>query len=339
MILETDTVINNLKNALQKADSVKAVQQVKTRFLGKKGTITAAVKKIGALPPEKRRDAGQKLNQIKKTAETLIKDKMNNLQTAGAATPSGNTAAIKMPGRSHSRGSIHPLTIIKDEIISRFNKMGFLTVEGPEIEKEYYNFEALNIPAYHPARDTQDSFYIQDDYLLRTQTSPVQPRIMEKTPPPIAVVCPGRVFRRDTVDASHSPVFHQIEGLFIDKNISMADLKGLLHHFCKSMFGEDVKIRFRPDYFPFTEPSCEIAISCPLCKGSGCSTCQNEGWIEILGAGLVNPKVLSASGIDPEVYSGLAFGMGIERIAMIKYSIPDIRLFFDNNYKFLKQFV
>jgi len=324
---------------LKSIDSAETLTVLKIKYLGKKGLVTRFSKKIGYVPPDERRSFGQKVHDLKERVHTdleNLKDKIKNKEYED--TIKSKKLDVHLPGRSHNIGRAHPLTIVKEEILSQFNKMGFLTVEGPEIEKDYYNFEALNIPKDHPARDVQDSFYLGNDFLLRTQTSPVQIHIMEKVRPPLAIVSPGRVYRRDTSDSSHSPIFHQIEGLFVDRDVTMADLKGTLHHFLKMFFGDKVEIRFRPDYFPFTEPSCEIAISCVMCRGSGCSTCGGDGWIEILGAGLVNPVVLKNVNIDPKEYCGFAFGLGVERIAMIKYGIDDIRYFYENHYKFLRQF-
>jgi phenylalanyl-tRNA synthetase alpha chain len=245
---------------------------------------------------------------------------------------------VTMPGNRKGLGKKHPLSIVLDELKDIFIGMGFSIAEGPEIELDYYNFEALNIPKNHPARDTQDTFYINENILLRTQTSPVQIREMENTQPPIRIISPGRVYRSDSVDATHSPVFHQIEGLVVDKNVTMGDLKGTLAVFAKSLYGEKTDVRFRPHHFPFTEPSAEMDVSCFACNGKGCRICKGEGWIEILGAGMVHPKVLSICGIDPEIYSGFAFGLGLERIVMQKYGIDDIRLFFENDVRFLSQF-
>ena len=243
-----------------------------------------------------------------------------------------------MPGKRNAAGRLHPLNQVLNEIIDIFTGMGFSIAEGPDIELDYYTVEALNIPADHPARDTQDTFYINDNIILRTQTSPVQIRVMEKTKPPIRIIAPGRVFRSDAVDATHSPVFHQIEGLVVDKDVTMADLKGTLEAIVKGLYGPDAKIRLRPHHFPFTEPSAEVDVSCFVCGGKGCSMCKGEGWIEILGCGMVHPDVLRNGGIDPEEYSGFAFGIGLERIAMFKYGIDDLRLFFENDLRFLKQF-
>ena len=243
-----------------------------------------------------------------------------------------------MPGKKSVAGKLHPLTKVMNEIKDIFIGMGFQIADGPEVEYDYYNFEALNIPKNHPARDTQDTFYIEDNIVLRTQTSPMQIRVMEKTKPPVRVIAPGRVYRSDSVDATHSPVFHQIEGLVVDKNVTMADLKGTLEMFVKSLYGEESKVRFRPHHFPFTEPSAEMDVSCFVCGGKGCGVCKGEGWIEILGCGMVHPKVLANCGIDPEEYSGFAFGVGLERIAMGKYDIDDLRLFFENDQRFLDQF-
>ncbi|HBE03605.1 MAG TPA: phenylalanine--tRNA ligase subunit alpha [Spirochaetia bacterium] len=313
----------------------KSLEELRIRFLGKKGSCTELLKKLGSIPPEERPSFGQKVNELKNFITEALKQKNSDCRSVPAVR---DFTDIRLPGRLPIIGSLHPLTQVEDEICAVFEAMGFIAVDGPEIETDYYNFEALNIPAEHPARDTQDSFYLDPARLLRTQTSPVQVRTMEKIKPPLSIISPGRVFRRDTSDASHSPVFHQIEGLVVDRGITFADLKGLLVSFCRSMFGSSVRTRFRPDFFPFTEPSCDISVSCVLCGGKGCRTC-GEGWLEVLGAGLVNPKVFEFAGINPEEYSGLAFGIGIERIAMLKFGIEDIRIFFENDIRFLSQFI
>ena len=318
--------------------TLEEVEALRIRYLGKKGLVSHFMKDLREASIEIRQELGKQINDLKGTVTQEIaslRDKIQNERYEESLQK--EKLDVSLPGKNHHIGTTHPLQIVQDEILDIFNQMGFLTVEGPEIETDYYNFEALNIPADHPARDIQDSFYLPGGKLLRTQTSPVQIRTMEKFPPPVAIVSPGRVFRRDTSDASHSPIFHQVEGLYVNREINFSHLKGLLHLFSGSFFGE-THTRFRPDYFPFTEPSCDMSIECMLCHGRGCSTCGGDGWIEILGAGLVNPIVLKNVGVDPEVYSGLAFGLGIERIAMLKYGIEDIRKFYENNDKFLRQF-
>ena len=325
--------------ALAAAESAEAVEAARVAFLGKKGQLTAVLRGMGALTPEERPIVGQMANEVRAFMEGEIEKKKSELaQKAREEKLKNETIDVTMPGKRRRAGRLHPLNQVLGEITDIFTGMGFTVADGPDIELDYYNFEALNIPADHPARDTQDTFYINDNILLRTQTSPVQIRVMEKTQPPIRVIAPGRVFRSDTADATHSPVFHQIEGLVVDKGITMADLKGTLEAFVKGLYGSDAKIRLRPHHFPFTEPSAEVDVSCFVCGGEGCSVCKGEGWIEILGAGMVHPRVLRGCGIDPEVYSGFAFGLGLERIVMRKYDIDDLRLFFENDLRFLKQF-
>lgn len=325
--------------ALAAAESAEAVESARVAFLGKKGQLTAVLRGMGALTPEERPIVGQMANEVRAFVEGEIEKKKAELaQKAREEKLKSEVIDVTMPGKRRRAGRLHPLNQVLGQITDIFTGMGFTVADGPDIELDYYNFEALNIPADHPARDTQDTFYINDNILLRTQTSPVQIRVMEKTQPPIRVIAPGRVFRSDTADATHSPVFHQIEGLVVDKGITMADLKGTLEAFVKGLYGPDAKIRLRPHHFPFTEPSAEVDVSCFVCGGEGCSVCKGEGWIEILGAGMVHPRVLRGCGIDPEVYSGFAFGLGLERIVMRKYDIDDLRLFFENDLRFLKQF-
>ena len=316
--------------------SLEELEKTRVKYLGKKGSINQLNSLLKEMSLEEKKAFGRELNLLKNEITENINNKKENylLQDEDDFNP----IDIQLPGRRQRVGKAHPLFVIQNEILTKFNSMGFVSVEGPEIEKEYYNFEALNISENHPARDSQDSFYLLDDYLLRTQTSPVQIRTMEKYPLPLAIVSPGRVFRRDTPDASHNPVFHQIEGLYVNQGVNFTHLKGILNQFCRDFFGKSTKLRFRPDYFPFTEPSCEISISCMICRKKGCSTCGGDGWIEILGAGMVNPQVFMKMGIDYKKYTGLAFGVGVERMAMLKYGIRDIRLFYENNLSFLEQF-
>ncbi len=314
-------------------------EALRVRYLGKKGELTAVLRGMGALTPEERPVIGQLANEVRAEIETALAAKV-----AAAKEQALNDQLVRerldvtMPGTPARMGHQHPLTRAQREMEEIFIGMGFEIAEGPEVEYDYYNFKALNIPENHPARDTQDTFYITDNILLRSQTSPVQVRVMEKQNPPIRVISPGRVYRSDALDATHSPLFHQMEGLVVDKGITMSDLKGTLETFAKKMFGESTKIRFRPHHFPFTEPSAGVDVSCFVCGGKGCRDCKGEGWIEILGAGMVHPFVLSNCGIDPEVYSGFAFGMGLERVTMTRYGIDDIRLFYENDERFLKQF-
>ncbi|MBE6008396.1 MAG: phenylalanine--tRNA ligase subunit alpha [Lachnospiraceae bacterium] len=325
--------------ALNACAQTKDIDELKVKFLGKKGELTAILKEMKNLSAEERPVVGQLANEVRQQIETAIEETKKNLAAKEQETKlASETIDVTMPGKKAVNGHQHPMNKVIDEICDIFIGMGYEIAEGPEVEKDYYNFEALNIPADHPAKDEQDTFYISKDILLRTQTSPVQVRTMEKKNPPIRVVCPGRVYRADEVDATHSPVFHQLEGLVVDKGITMGDLKGALAVFAKELFGEDTKVRFRPHHFPFTEPSAEMDVTCFACGGKGCRVCKGEGWIELLGCGMVHPKVLIMSGVDPDEYSGFAFGMGLERVAMQRYGITDLRLLFENDVKFLKQF-
>lgn len=314
-------------------------EELRVRFLGKKGKLTAVLRGMGSLSAEERPVIGQLANEVRSALENALNEKAAELKEKKLERQLRHEKLdVTMPGSALPMGHQHPLTRVQREMEDIFIGMGFQIAEGPEVEYDYYNFQALNIPENHPARDTQDTFYITDNILLRSQTSPVQVRVMEKQKPPIRVISPGRVYRSDALDATHSPLFHQMEGLVVDKGITMSDLKGTLETFAKKMFGENTNIRFRPHHFPFTEPSAEVDVSCFACGGKGCHVCKGEGWIEILGAGMVHPFVLSNCGIDPEVYSGFAFGMGIERVAMKHYGIDDIRLFYENDRRFLEQF-
>lgn len=324
---------------LELARSDADLESLRVRFLGKKGELTAVLRGMGALSAEERPRMGQLANDVRAAIEAAIAVRGAELKERMLQKRlSEEKLDVTMPGEAPRMGHRHPLNRVQREMEEIFIGMGFQIAEGPEVEYDYYNFQALNIPKNHPARDTQDTFYITDNILLRSQTSPVQVRVMEKQKPPIRVISPGRVYRSDALDATHSPLFHQMEGLVVDKGITMSDLKGTLETFAKKMFGEDTRIRFRPHHFPFTEPSAEVDVSCFACGGKGCRICKGEGWIEILGAGMVHPFVLSNCGIDPEIYSGFAFGMGIERVAMKHYGIDDIRLFYENDERFLKQF-
>lgn len=315
------------------------LEQIKVRYLGKKGELTAVLRGMGSLTPEERPKVGQLANEIRENIENAIAKKVRDMQAKSLERKlKAEKLDVTIPGTAMPAGHLHPLTKVQRDLENIFIGMGFQVVDGPEVELDYYNFQALNIPENHPARDTQDTFYITDKILLRSQTSPVQVRTMEHMKPPIRIISPGRVYRSDALDSTHSPLFHQLEGLVVDKGITMGDLKGTLETFAKKMFGEDTRIRFRPHHFPFTEPSAEVDASCFVCGGKGCRLCKGEGWIEILGAGMVHPFVLSNCGIDPEVYSGFAFGLGIERITMISRGIDDIRLFYENDQRFLNQF-
>ncbi len=325
--------------AIEAAADLKALDDIRVKYLGKKGEITAVLRGMGALSAEERPIVGALANTVREEIETLLSSKNEALAAkAMEEKMAAEKIDVTISAKRAVQGKLHPLSQVLSEIKDIFIGMGFSIADGPDVELDYYNFEALNIPKNHPARDTQDTFYINDNVVLRTQTSPVQVRVMEKQKPPIRVIAPGRVYRSDAVDATHSPLFHQIEGLVVDKGITMGDLKGTLETFVKALYGEDAKVRFRPHHFPFTEPSAEVDVSCFVCGGEGCRVCKGEGWIEILGAGMVHPKVLSGCGIDPEEYSGFAFGLGLERIAMRRYDIDDLRLFFENDLKFLKQF-
>ncbi len=328
-----------VEKILKEAEDLETLENIRIQYLGKKGELTAVLKGMGKLSPEERPVVGALANEIRDFLGREIDTKKEDLsKKAQAARLRAEVIDVTMPGKRQETGKLHPLTQVMDEIKDIFIGMGFSIAEGPDVELDYYNFEALNIPKNHPARDTQDTFYIDENIVLRTQTSPIQVRVMEQQKPPIRVIAPGRVYRSDAVDATHSPVFHQIEGLVVDKGVTMADLKGTLESFIKSLYGEAAKVRFRPHHFPFTEPSAEVDVSCFVCGGEGCRVCKGEGWIEILGCGMVHPKVLANCGIDPEVYSGFAFGMGLERVAMRRYDIDDLRLFFENDLRFLKQF-
>ena len=323
---------------IESANSNKELFDFKVKYLGKSGEITGLLKGMKDLKPEERPLMGKLVNGLRAEIEEKFAEKENELKKIEMlATFEKEAIDITLPGKSSKIGSLHPLTLVKNQLIDAFTGMGFEIFEGPEIEEDYYNFQMLNIPLDHPARDMQDTFYINDKVLLRTQTSAGQVRVMLDKKPPIKILSPGKVYRSDD-DASHSPMFHQMEGLVVDKGITMCDLKGTLDEFVKIMFGANAKTRLRPSYFPFTEPSVEVDVSCSECGGKGCKLCKGTGWIEILGAGIVNKKVLEDCGIDSNVYSGYAFGMGIERIAILKYKIPDIRLFFENDIRFLKQF-
>ena len=315
------------------------LEQIRIQYLGKKGEVTTVLRGMGSLTPEERPIIGQLANDVRAEIETAIKEKTEMQKNAELENKLvAEKIDVTLPANVSKMGKLHPLTQVQRTIEDIFIGMGFSIAEGPEVEYDYYNFQALNIPENHPARDTQDTFYITENLLLRSQTSPVQVRTMEKQHPPIRIISPGRVYRSDAVDATHSPLFHQVEGLVVDKGITMGDLKGMLETFAKTLFGNNTKLRFRPHHFPFTEPSAEVDVSCFVCGGNGCRVCKNEGWIEILGAGMVHPFVLSNCGIDPNEYSGFAFGMGVERIAMKYYGIDDMRLLYENDTRFLEQF-
>jgi phenylalanyl-tRNA synthetase alpha chain len=314
------------------------LEDFRIQFLGRKGQFSSIMKDLVKVPKEDKPRLGQMANSVKKEIEALYGEKQLGLATTSGGT-AGDTDAIDLtlPGRRPQTGKLHPVTQIMNEVCSIFENLGFSVAEGPDVEHDHYNFEALNIPAHHPARDMHDTFYVSDSILLRTHTSPMQARIMEKQQPPLRVIAPGKVYRCDS-DITHTPMFHQVEGFLVDRDVSFADLKGVLTIFTQKMFEKDLDLRFRPSFFPFTEPSAEVDIACVICGGSGCRVCKRTGWLEILGAGMIDPEVFKMVGYDPEVYSGFAFGLGIERIAMLKYGIDDIRLYYENDLRFLSQF-
>ena len=324
---------------LEKVGDAAALEQLRVAYLGKKSELAAILKGMASLSPEERPIIGQLGNTVRNAIEQAFEKAKNHVSELETQKKiQAEALDVTLPASKIDIGNLHPLTKVQSQLEDIFLGMGFTIAEGPEVETDYYNFTALNTPEFHPARDVQDTFYITDKVLLRSQTSTVQVHAMENSKPPIRVISPGRVYRSDAVDATHSPMFQQCEGLVIDKGITMADLKGTLETFAKAMFGDKTEIRFRPHHFPFTDPSCEVDVSCFVCGGKGCSVCKGEGWIEILGAGMVHPNVLRMSGIDPDVYSGFAFGMGIERIVMTKYGINDMRLLYENDMRFLSQF-
>ena len=338
--------INRLKQEAaelirQKVKNLSELNDIRVKYLGKKGEITGFLRGLGQLSQEDRPRLGQIVNEARRQIEALIAEKNAELKEHEMADRLANEKLdVTLPGRYTWRGRLHPLTLTLNRIKDIFLAMGFSVEEGPEIERDYFNFEALNLPKDHPARDMQDSFYITEEILMRTQTSPVQARTMQAHEPnsPIRMIAPGRVYRRDDYDATHSPMFTQVEGLVVDKGIRFSDLKGTLELFLRKIFRENVGVRFRPSFFPFTEPSAEVDISCVMCHGKGCRVCKGTGWLEILGAGMVHPRVLEMSGYDPKKVSGFAFGLGVERIAMLSYGIDDLRLFYDNDLRFLRQF-
>ena len=335
---DIDSLKSQAVNELNGADSLKNIQDLRVKYLGKKGLLTAKLKSLGTIPQEQRREYGRMLNEAKNHIEGLFKENEEAFKKSELARSlKSQSIDVTVPGCCVPFGRLHPITTTLNEITDIFISLGFSVEEGPEVEDDFYNFEALNFPKDHPARDMQDTFFIEDDVVLRTHTSSVQVRVMEKNDPPLRVIAPGKVYRCDS-DVTHIPMFHQLEGFMVDKNIRMSDLKGMLELIMHRVFGPQTKIRLRPSFFPFTEPSAEIDISCVICKGSGCNVCSGTGWLEILGAGMINPRVYEKAGYDPDKYTGFAFGMGIERIAMLKYGIDDIRLFPENDRRFLRQF-
>ena len=329
------------REARQELAAITATSQLedfRIRFLGRKGRFSTILRQLGSASDEDRPRLGQLANTIKKEIERLYEQRQEAIrQSASTADDTGAHLDLSLPGRVAEIGRLHPVTQIMQEICAIFENLGFSVAEGPDVEQDYYNFEALNIPAHHPARDMHDTFYVSDSILLRTHTSPMQARIMETRQPPLRVIAPGKVYRCDS-DITHTPMFHQVEGFLVDKHVSFADLKGVLTVFTQKMFERDLALRFRPSFFPFTEPSAEVDIACVICGGEGCRVCKKSGWLEILGSGMIDPEVFRMVGYDPEVYSGFAFGLGVERIAMLKYGIDDIRLYYENDQRFLSQF-
>ncbi|MFO8084470.1 MAG: phenylalanine--tRNA ligase subunit alpha [Desulfobacterales bacterium] len=324
--------------ALQDLDAAASKEEIKelgVTYLGRKGKLTQFLRNISSLPPDKKPEAGKRANILKKRLEKEFKDALEKMETS--EVQKAESIDVSLPGRPFSLGTFHPITQILREICDIFQKLGFDIAEGPEVESDYYNFEALNIPKNHPARDMQDTFYISENIVLRTHTSPLQVRIMEKRTPPVRIVAPGKVYRCDS-DITHTPMFHQVEGLLVDRKVTFGDLKGILTAFVHQMFDENISLRFRPSFFPFTEPSAEVDILCVMCRGKGCRICSQTGWLEVLGSGMVHPAVFENVGYDTSQYSGFAFGMGVERITMLKFGIDDIRKFFENDYRFLRQF-
>ncbi len=335
---ELESLQEETLSSLSKISTEKELLELRVKILGRKGSLTHLLKSLGSLPEGERRDIGRRANEIKEDLEKKIEETLSKIQERERGeTLKREKIDVTLPGRRIPVGKKHPVTQIFDEVLDIFSRLGFEVAEGPEVELDYYNFEALNIPKDHPAREMQATFFISDDVVLRTHTSPMQVRTMEKKPPPVRMICPGACYRCDS-DPTHSPMFHQVEGLLVDKGVTLADLKGILTVFVHQMFGKGTRLRFRPSFFPFTEPSAEIDIECFICGGKGCGVCSNTGWLEILGSGMVDPAVYKFVNYDPDEVTGFAFGMGIERIAMLKFGINDIRLFFTNDLRFLKQF-
>ena len=331
-------ICNQAESKIEASVDEAALDLVRVEFLGKKGRLTDLLKGLGKLSAEERPAAGAEINKAKQQVQQAIAEKKDTLAEAAIQEKlKSERIDVTLPGRNVEEGGLHPVTMVKQRIESFFKSVGYDVVEGPEIEDDYHNFEALNIPQHHPARAMHDTFYFDPNILLRTHTSPVQVRTMEQRQPPFRIICPGRVYRVDS-DLTHTPMFHQIEGLLIDKESSFADLKGTIVEFLQVFFEKELKVRFRPSYFPFTEPSAEVDVQCVQCAGKGCRVCSNTGWLEVMGSGMVHPRVLEYSGIDPEEYSGFAFGMGVDRFAMLRYGVDDLRLFFDNDLRFLRQF-
>lgn len=334
-----EAIAAQMKEELASLDSVKALEELKVKIIGKKGSLSGLLRMLGQLSAEERPAAGQMINEAKERLTALLDEKKEALESKEKeARLKAEALDVTEPRDLPATGAEHPINAVLAQVVDCFTSMGFDVAEGPQIELDRFNFELLNLPKNHPARDAQDTFYVDDNIVLRTHTSPVQARTMLTRKPPIRIICPGRVFRADEVDATHSPVFHQIEGLVIDKDVTMGDLRGTLDAFAKRLYGNDIETRFRPSFFPFTEPSAEVDLTCFNCHGKGCRVCKGTGWIEVLGCGMVNPKVLEMCGLDPTVYSGFAFGIGLERITMLRYGIKDMRLLYEGDLRFLKQF-
>jgi len=335
---ELQSLDREARQQLADITEISQLEDFRIRYLGRKGQFSLILRQLGTVSEAERPRLGQLANSVKNEIEQLFEQRQESIrQAAAAASDSASRPDLSLPGRVQTAGRLHPVTQIMQEICTIFENLGFSVAEGPDVELDYYNFEALNIPAHHPARDMHDTFYISDSILLRTHTSPMQARIMENRQPPLRVIAPGKVYRCDS-DITHTPMFHQVEGFLVDKNVSFADLKGVLTVFTQKMFERDLPLRFRPSFFPFTEPSAEVDIACVICGGEGCRVCKRSGWLEILGSGMIDPEVFRMVGYDPEVYSGFAFGLGVERIAMLKYGIDDIRLYYENDQRFLSQF-
>ncbi len=337
---DLENILNAAKSAVTEADDAAALDQVRVQYLGKKGELTGLLKGLGKLPAEERPAAGAEINKAKDAVQEAIAERKATLEQAALDSQlASETIDVTLPGRNAEIGALHPVTQVLRRMENFFTSVGYTVVEGPEIEDDYHNFEALNLPEHHPARAMHDTFYFNPEILLRTHTSPVQVRVMESQKPPIRIICPGRVYRVDPPDPSHLPMFHQLEGLVVDKGISFADLKGTVVGFLRAFFEkEDLEVRFRPSYFPFTEPSAEVDVQCVHCNGAGCRVCSQTGWLEVMGSGMVHPRVLEYSGIDSEEYTGFAFGMGPDRLALLRYGVDDLRHYLDNDLRFLQQF-
>ena len=333
-----DDILQQSLQQLAEIQSLAELDLLRVHYLGKKGVFTERMKELGKLPPEQRREAGQAVNLVRDSFQAALEEKKLELESKALdARLASEAIDVSLPGRGQGGGGLHPVTLTLRRIARLFENVGFAVVEGPEIEDDYHNFEALNIPASHPARAMHDTFYFDEHTLLRTHTSPVQVRVMETGKPPLRIIAPGRVYRCDS-DLTHTPMFHQVEGFLVDESVSFADLKGILYEFLRLFFEKDIQVRFRPSYFPFTEPSAEVDIECVICGGVGCRVCKQSGWLEVMGCGMIHPRVFEYVGIDPESWSGFAFGMGVERLAMLRYGINDLRMFFENDLRFLHQF-